>query len=151
MAFGECAHFDVLIYFYSEGFLPFCAFQPERLRDEEIDELEQQLQSQARGPASQSVTIMQEESPVPSNCFKFQNRVFGESRRSLLLVVCVVCCPQYIIISISITENIYILYIYILCNLTIEDGRSFTNGGFTAISSFSSCVCKNNFFLNSRS
>ncbi|XP_005915280.1 tumor necrosis factor receptor type 1-associated DEATH domain protein isoform X2 [Haplochromis burtoni] len=52
--------------------------QPERLRDEEIDELEQQLQSQARGPASQSVTIMQEESPVPSNCFKFQNRVFED-------------------------------------------------------------------------
>lgn len=42
-------------------------------------------------------------------------------------------------------------YLDILYNLTIEDGCSFTNGGFTAISSFSSCVCKNNFFLNSRS
>lgn len=53
--------------------------QPERLRDEEIDHLEQQLQSQALGPAPQSTIITQEEPPVPSNCFKFQNKVFGES------------------------------------------------------------------------
>uniref|UniRef100_UPI0037E6F858 tumor necrosis factor receptor type 1-associated DEATH domain protein isoform X1 n=1 Tax=Semicossyphus pulcher TaxID=241346 RepID=UPI0037E6F858 len=52
--------------------------QPERLRDEEIDDLEQQLQDQALGPAPQSTTITQEESPVPSNCFKFQNRVFED-------------------------------------------------------------------------
>lgn len=58
--------------------------QPERLRDEEIDRLEQQLQSQALGPAPQPTTNTQEESPVPSNCFKFQNRVFGELRLFLL-------------------------------------------------------------------
>ncbi|KAM4592495.1 tumor necrosis factor receptor type 1-associated DEATH domain protein [Odontesthes bonariensis] len=52
--------------------------QPERLRDEEIDRLEKQLQSQALGPAPQPATIIQEESPVPSNCFKFQNRVFED-------------------------------------------------------------------------
>uniref|UniRef100_M4AI71 Tumor necrosis factor receptor type 1-associated DEATH domain protein n=2 Tax=Xiphophorus maculatus TaxID=8083 RepID=M4AI71_XIPMA len=52
--------------------------QPERLRDEEIDHLEQQLQSQALGPAPQTLTVTQEESPVPSNCFKFQNRVFED-------------------------------------------------------------------------
>ncbi|KAM7015266.1 tumor necrosis factor receptor type 1-associated DEATH domain protein [Tautogolabrus adspersus] len=52
--------------------------QPERLRDEEIDHLEQQLQSQALGPAPQAVTITQEESVVPSNCFQFQNRVFED-------------------------------------------------------------------------
>lgn len=44
--------------------------QPERLRDEEIDHLEEQLQRQALGPAP--------ESAVPSNCFKFQNRVFED-------------------------------------------------------------------------
>lgn len=38
-----------------------------------------------------------------------------------------------------------VYYLDILCNLTMEDGRSFTNGGITAISSFSSCVCKNKF------
>ncbi|XP_068430274.1 tumor necrosis factor receptor type 1-associated DEATH domain protein isoform X2 [Clinocottus analis] len=43
--------------------------QPERLRDEEIDHLEEQL---ARGSARQ------EECPVPSNCFKFQNKVFED-------------------------------------------------------------------------
>ncbi|XP_020516801.1 tumor necrosis factor receptor type 1-associated DEATH domain protein [Labrus bergylta] len=52
--------------------------QPERLRDEEIDHLEQQLQSQALGSAPQAVTITQEESAVPSNCFKFQNRVYED-------------------------------------------------------------------------
>ncbi|XP_047437256.1 tumor necrosis factor receptor type 1-associated DEATH domain protein [Mugil cephalus] len=52
--------------------------QPERLRDEEIDHLEQQLQTQALGPAPPSCTITQEESPVPSNCFKFQNRVYED-------------------------------------------------------------------------
>lgn len=52
--------------------------QPERLRDEEIDRLEQLLQSQALRPAPQSTSISQEEPPLPSNCFKFQNRVFGE-------------------------------------------------------------------------
>lgn len=44
--------------------------QPERLRDEEIDHLEEQLQRQALGPAP--------ECAVPSNCFKFQNRVFED-------------------------------------------------------------------------
>ncbi|XP_041841815.1 tumor necrosis factor receptor type 1-associated DEATH domain protein [Melanotaenia boesemani] len=52
--------------------------QPERLRDEEIEHLEQQLQSQALGPAPQPTTITQEESPIPNNCFKFQNRVFED-------------------------------------------------------------------------
>ncbi|XP_013883390.1 tumor necrosis factor receptor type 1-associated DEATH domain protein [Austrofundulus limnaeus] len=52
--------------------------QPERLRDEEIDHLEQQLQSQALGPTPQPTTTPQEESPLPSNCFKFQNRVFED-------------------------------------------------------------------------
>lgn len=52
--------------------------QPERLRDEEIDHLEQQLQNQALGPAPQFPAIIQEESPIPSNCFKFQNRVFED-------------------------------------------------------------------------
>ncbi|XP_070690065.1 tumor necrosis factor receptor type 1-associated DEATH domain protein [Pempheris klunzingeri] len=50
--------------------------QPERLRDEEIDDLEQQLHVQALGAAPQSTT--QEECPVPGNCFKFQNRVFED-------------------------------------------------------------------------
>lgn len=59
-----------------------CGFhQPERLCDEEIDHLEQKLQSQAlRLAGQQSNTYQQEESPVPNNCFKFQNRVFGESK-----------------------------------------------------------------------
>uniref|UniRef100_A0A1A8BQ58 Tumor necrosis factor receptor type 1-associated DEATH domain protein n=1 Tax=Nothobranchius kadleci TaxID=1051664 RepID=A0A1A8BQ58_NOTKA len=52
--------------------------QPERLRDEEIDRLEQQLQNQALGPTHQPIVVQQEESPVPSNCFKFQNRVFED-------------------------------------------------------------------------
>lgn len=52
--------------------------QPGRLPDEEIDHLEEQLQSQALGPALQTTTITQEESAVPSNCFKFQNRVFED-------------------------------------------------------------------------
>ncbi|XP_073321348.1 tumor necrosis factor receptor type 1-associated DEATH domain protein [Pagrus major] len=52
--------------------------QPERLRDEEIDDLEQLLQSQALRPAPKTTAITQEESPVPSNCFKFQNRVFED-------------------------------------------------------------------------
>ncbi|XP_034045519.1 tumor necrosis factor receptor type 1-associated DEATH domain protein [Thalassophryne amazonica] len=52
--------------------------QPERLRDDEITHLEQQLRSQALGTSNQSSPIMQEESHVPSNCFKFQNRVFED-------------------------------------------------------------------------
>lgn len=52
--------------------------QPERLRDEEIDHLEQLLQNKALRSAPQSTSITQEESPVPSNCFKFQNRVFED-------------------------------------------------------------------------
>ncbi|XP_034417976.1 tumor necrosis factor receptor type 1-associated DEATH domain protein [Cyclopterus lumpus] len=52
--------------------------QPERLRDEEIDHLEEQLQIQARGPAPQPTPITQEECPVPGNCFKFQNKVFED-------------------------------------------------------------------------
>ncbi|KAG8001519.1 Tumor necrosis factor receptor type 1-associated DEATH domain protein [Nibea albiflora] len=52
--------------------------QPERLRDEEIEHLEQLLQRQALRPAPLSTTITQEESPVPSDCFKFQNRVFED-------------------------------------------------------------------------
>uniref|UniRef100_H3CV92 Tumor necrosis factor receptor type 1-associated DEATH domain protein n=1 Tax=Tetraodon nigroviridis TaxID=99883 RepID=H3CV92_TETNG len=53
--------------------------QPERLCDEEIDHLEQMLQSQALRPAQQlSSTNQQVESPVPNNCFRFQNRVFED-------------------------------------------------------------------------
>lgn len=52
--------------------------QPERLRDEEIDHLEQQLQNQARGPASQSATNNQEGLLDPSNDFEFQNRKFED-------------------------------------------------------------------------
>ncbi|XP_045889374.1 tumor necrosis factor receptor type 1-associated DEATH domain protein isoform X2 [Micropterus dolomieu] len=52
--------------------------QPERLRDEEIDHLEQQLQNQARGPASQSAANKQEGLPDPSNDFEFQNRKFED-------------------------------------------------------------------------
>lgn len=52
--------------------------QPERLRDEEIDHLEQLLQNKALRPAPQSASITQEESPIPTNCFKFQNRVFED-------------------------------------------------------------------------
>ncbi|XP_029904589.1 tumor necrosis factor receptor type 1-associated DEATH domain protein [Myripristis murdjan] len=52
--------------------------QPERLRDDEIDSLEQQLQDQALGHAPQSAALTKEESPVPSNCFKFQRRVFED-------------------------------------------------------------------------
>ncbi|KAG7230508.1 hypothetical protein INR49_024617 [Caranx melampygus] len=52
--------------------------QPERLRDEEIDRLEEQLQTQALGPAPQPAVITQEEPSVPSNCFKFQNKVFED-------------------------------------------------------------------------
>ncbi|KAL1007288.1 hypothetical protein UPYG_G00084570 [Umbra pygmaea] len=50
--------------------------QPERLRDDEITELEQQLQSQALGHLPQPPTIPQEEIPVPDNCFRFQEKVF---------------------------------------------------------------------------
>ncbi|CAG5855422.1 tumor necrosis factor receptor type 1-associated DEATH domain protein [Menidia menidia] len=52
--------------------------QPERLRDEEIDHLEDKLKSQALGSLPQPTAITQEESPVPSNCFTFQNRVFED-------------------------------------------------------------------------
>ncbi|KAM7424061.1 hypothetical protein PAMA_000429 [Pampus argenteus] len=64
--------------------------QPGRLRDEEIDYLEQQLTCQALGPDPLSPPLTQEESSVPSNCFKFQNKVFRESSRpfSLLSFVC---------------------------------------------------------------
>lgn len=58
-----------------------CLYQPERLRDEEIDHLEQLLQSQALRPAPQLTTNTQEESPLPINCFKFQNRVFGKTNK----------------------------------------------------------------------
>lgn len=51
--------------------------QPERLRDEEIEHLEQQLQSQAFNNAQPSLPLTQEES-VPINAFKFQNRVFKD-------------------------------------------------------------------------
>ncbi|XP_019742516.1 tumor necrosis factor receptor type 1-associated DEATH domain protein [Hippocampus comes] len=50
--------------------------QPERLRDEEIDRLEQQLQLEVLGPPpSQRISIRQQ---VPSNCFTFQNKVFED-------------------------------------------------------------------------
>ncbi|XP_059212266.1 tumor necrosis factor receptor type 1-associated DEATH domain protein [Centropristis striata] len=52
--------------------------QPERLRDEEIDQLEQQLQTEALGPGPQPAPPSQEEAPLPSNCFKFQNKVFED-------------------------------------------------------------------------
>ncbi|XP_020797264.1 tumor necrosis factor receptor type 1-associated DEATH domain protein [Boleophthalmus pectinirostris] len=48
--------------------------KPERLRDEEIEHLEQQLQNQA---FNHTQTPTQEES-VPINAFKFQNRVFKD-------------------------------------------------------------------------
>uniref|UniRef100_A0A673AZL9 Tumor necrosis factor receptor type 1-associated DEATH domain protein n=1 Tax=Sphaeramia orbicularis TaxID=375764 RepID=A0A673AZL9_9TELE len=51
--------------------------QPERLRDEEIDHLEKQLQDQAFSHGPQLTPLTQEES-LPSNCFKFQNRVFED-------------------------------------------------------------------------
>ncbi|XP_013982430.1 tumor necrosis factor receptor type 1-associated DEATH domain protein [Salmo salar] len=52
--------------------------QPGRLRDDEIAELDQQLQSQALGHIPQPPTLSQEEPPVPSNCFLFQKRVFED-------------------------------------------------------------------------
>ncbi|XP_028299012.1 tumor necrosis factor receptor type 1-associated DEATH domain protein isoform X2 [Gouania willdenowi] len=52
--------------------------QPERLRDEEIDHLEQLLQKQVPSTALPTPTATQEESPLPSNCFKFQSRVFED-------------------------------------------------------------------------
>ncbi|KAM7406172.1 hypothetical protein PAMP_000566 [Pampus punctatissimus] len=52
--------------------------QPGRLRDEEIDYLEQQLTCQALGPDPLSPPLTQEESSVPSNCFRFQNKVFPD-------------------------------------------------------------------------
>lgn len=53
--------------------------QPERLCDEEIDRLEKLLKDQALRQVEQgSNTDRQEESPVPNNCFRFQNRIFGE-------------------------------------------------------------------------
>ncbi|XP_068587122.1 tumor necrosis factor receptor type 1-associated DEATH domain protein [Cebidichthys violaceus] len=52
--------------------------QPERLRDEEIEHLEEQLRTEARGPSPQPTPITQEEGPVPSHCFKFQNKVFED-------------------------------------------------------------------------
>lgn len=51
--------------------------QPERLRDEEIEHLEQQLQNQAFNHTHQPLPITQEEC-VPSNTFKFQNRDFKD-------------------------------------------------------------------------
>ncbi|CAN9507039.1 unnamed protein product [Ophioblennius macclurei] len=52
--------------------------QTGRLRDEEIDHLEEQLRNPALGPAPPFPTIIQEESSLPSNCFKFQNRVLED-------------------------------------------------------------------------
>ncbi|XP_010878280.1 tumor necrosis factor receptor type 1-associated DEATH domain protein [Esox lucius] len=52
--------------------------QPGRLRDDEIAELEQQLQSQALGHVPQPPTLTQEETPLPSNCFLFQKKVFED-------------------------------------------------------------------------
>uniref|UniRef100_G3PTL0 Tumor necrosis factor receptor type 1-associated DEATH domain protein n=2 Tax=Gasterosteus aculeatus aculeatus TaxID=481459 RepID=G3PTL0_GASAC len=52
--------------------------QPERLRDEEIEHLEKQLEIQARGSEPQPDPPTQEECPVPSHCFKFQNKVFED-------------------------------------------------------------------------
>ncbi|KAM6979562.1 tumor necrosis factor receptor type 1-associated DEATH domain protein [Aplochiton taeniatus] len=52
--------------------------QPERLRDDEVAELEQQLQNQALGHTHQPPMLTQEEFPVPSNCFKFQKTVFED-------------------------------------------------------------------------
>ncbi|XP_061671321.1 tumor necrosis factor receptor type 1-associated DEATH domain protein [Syngnathoides biaculeatus] len=43
--------------------------QPERLRDEEIDQLEEELQREVLGPPVQR---------IPSNCFRFQNKVFED-------------------------------------------------------------------------
>lgn len=52
--------------------------QPERLRDDEVTELEQQLQNQALGRPSQPPCLTPEAPAVPSDCFQFQRRVFGE-------------------------------------------------------------------------
>lgn len=52
--------------------------QPERLRDDEVAELEQQLQNQALSHTHQPPMHTQEEGPVPSNCFKFQKSVFED-------------------------------------------------------------------------
>lgn len=73
--------------------------QPERLRDEEIERLEQLLQSQALGP------IAQDEGPVPSNCFKFQNKVFGESFVCLLTLT--LCLKEVMINTRAFTLNDY--------------------------------------------
>lgn len=78
--------------------------QPERLRDEEIDDLEQQLQSQARGSAPQPTVITQEEPPIPSNCFKFQNKVFGESKR-LLLSLSLVSCVLHRLCAVDLSHS----------------------------------------------
>lgn len=52
--------------------------QPERLRDDEINSLEQQLQKQALNHEPQPVTLPLQDNPVPSNCFKFQRGVFED-------------------------------------------------------------------------
>ncbi|XP_046898402.1 tumor necrosis factor receptor type 1-associated DEATH domain protein [Hypomesus transpacificus] len=51
--------------------------QPERLRDDEVTALEQQLQNQALGHNPQR-QVTQEVSPVPSNCFLFQKKAFED-------------------------------------------------------------------------
>ncbi|XP_056135005.1 tumor necrosis factor receptor type 1-associated DEATH domain protein [Lampris incognitus] len=52
--------------------------QTGRLRDEEIECLEQELQSQALSHAVQPASLAHGETPLPSNCFKFQRRVFED-------------------------------------------------------------------------
>ncbi|XP_053721160.1 tumor necrosis factor receptor type 1-associated DEATH domain protein [Synchiropus splendidus] len=52
--------------------------KPARLRDEEIDRLEGLLRLDVMGPAAQVAPLVQQESPLPSNSFRFQNRIFGD-------------------------------------------------------------------------
>lgn len=52
--------------------------QPERLRDDEVTALEQQLQNQALGHTPRTPIVAQEVSPLPSNCFLFQKTVFED-------------------------------------------------------------------------
>ncbi|KAM9817692.1 tumor necrosis factor receptor type 1-associated DEATH domain protein [Neosynchiropus ocellatus] len=50
--------------------------KPARLRDEEIDRLEGLLRLDVMGPAAQVAPLVRQESPLPSNSFRFQNRIF---------------------------------------------------------------------------
>ncbi|XP_037103996.1 tumor necrosis factor receptor type 1-associated DEATH domain protein [Syngnathus acus] len=61
--------------------LEFCLKQihqshPERLRDEEVDQLDMQLELEVKGPSPhQQIPFTQQ---IPSNCFRFQNKIFED-------------------------------------------------------------------------